>query len=83
MACVALGVNAASASFTLLEPVPEPKIVKHSVAYPGGRYGAENLLDGRSDTEYSSDSGGTNTYVEFDFGAEVNLAAVRHVDRNS
>ena len=77
------GLPAASAAalFTPLLPLSNPKILS-SAAYPGGQHKAQNLLDNNPRTEFSSDNGGTNTYVEFDFGAPVQVAAFRHVDRN-
>ncbi len=74
--------NIAAAPFTPLLPAPVPRIVGSSPAYPGGNHEVGNLLDGKPATEYSSDSGGTNTYVEFDFGQTVRIGAFRHVDRN-
>jgi alpha-mannosidase len=69
-------------SFTRLEPLPAPKIIASTPAYPGGHHKVGNLLDGKPRTEYSSNSKGTNTFVEFDFGAPTAIAAFRHVDRN-
>jgi hypothetical protein len=68
--------------FTRLEPVPAPKIVASAEAYPGGAHNVSNISDGNVQTEYSSNAKGTNTFIEFDFGAPVNVAAFRHVDRN-
>jgi alpha-mannosidase len=70
------------ASFTPLVPLPSPRIVSNAPAYPGGQYEASNLLDGDAKTEYASDAKGTNTFVEFDFGAPTRIAAFRHLDRN-
>ncbi len=70
------------ASFTRLQPLPAPKIVGSSKAYPGGHYSVRNILDGKAPTEYSSDSKGTGTFIEFDFGAPTTVVAFRHVDRN-
>ena len=69
-------------SFTRLEPLPTPRIVASAEAYPGGHHDVANLADGKPQTEYSSNSKGTNTFVEFDFGAPVSVAAFRHTDRN-
>ena len=38
--------------------------------------------DGNAQTEYSSNSKGTDTFIEFDFGAPTSVAAFRHIDRN-
>jgi len=70
------------AAFTRLEPLPAPKIVASAEAYPGGRHDVGNITDAAPRTEYSSNSKGTNTFIEFDFGAPVNVAAFRHLDRN-
>ncbi len=61
--------------------VQAAKIVDSSVAYPGGRYEATNLLDGEAATEYSSASKGTETRIDFDLGREVPVAGFRHTDR--
>ncbi len=68
--------------FTRLEQVPAPKIVASTAAYPGGSYNVGNIIDGQPKTEYSSDSKGTDTFIEFDLGAPTPVAAFRHVDRN-
>jgi alpha-mannosidase len=68
--------------FTRLDPLPAPKIVASAKAFPGGNHGVRNIIDGKPRTEYSSDAKGTNTFIEFDFGAPTAVAAFRHVDRN-
>ena len=68
--------------FTRLEQAPAPKIIASAEAYPGGRYEVDNIIDGKVKTEYSSNAKGTNTFIEFDFGAATRVAAFRHVDRN-
>ncbi len=67
----------------LLEPLT-PKIVDASPAYPGGQYEAANLLDSPANrsTEYASNGQGTRTFVDFDLGRPVPVAAFRHVQRN-
>ena len=67
--------------FTPLVAV-QPKIISSTVAYPGGRYEATNLIDGNVRTEYSSASKGTETFIDFDFGRALPIAGLRHVDRN-
>ena len=69
-------------SFTRLTQLPTPKIAASSEAYPGGGYNVSNIIDGKTQSEYSSNSKGTDTFIEFDFGAPVSVAAFRHVDRN-
>lgn len=71
-----------AASFTRLTPLPAPRIVSASDDYPGGQHSVRNLLDGVVRTEYSSASKGTDTFVEFDFGAPVWIGGFRHQDRN-
>lgn len=67
--------------FTPLEPLPAPKILDSSPAYPGPAYVVQHLVDGSERTEYSSQGQGTGTFVVFDFGKPVRLAAFEHVDR--
>jgi hypothetical protein len=81
--CIAIaGTHAAAAAFTRLEPIAAPKIIASTEAFPDGRHGAANLLDGNPATDYASDNQGTNTMVELDFGAPNAIAAFRHVDRD-
>jgi hypothetical protein len=74
--------KAQTSGFTRLEQLPAPRIVASAEAYPGGRHEAANLIDGNLRTEYSSNGKGTNTFIEFDFGAPTQFTAFRHVDRN-
>jgi alpha-mannosidase len=69
-------------SYTRLQPLPAPKIVASAEAFPGGNHNVGNIIDGKPRTEYSSNAKGTNTFIEFDFGAPTSVAAFRHVDRN-
>jgi hypothetical protein len=69
-------------SFTRLKQLPAPKVVASAEAYPGGSYNVGNIIDGNAQTEYSSNSKGTDTFIEFDFGAPTSVAAFRHIDRN-
>jgi len=72
-------------TFTRLDPLPPPKIVASAAAY-NQDYLADNVLKpaapGGSRAEYASQSKGTNTFVEFDFGAPVHIGGFRHRDRN-
>lgn len=78
----ALAGDAASPKqFTPLVKV-QPRIIASSIAYPGGRYEATNLIDGNIRTEYSSEAKGTETFIVFDFGRPLPIAGLRHVDRN-
>jgi alpha-mannosidase len=74
--------NTTGGRFTRLRTLPAPQIVKSSTPYPGGRYTADKVLDADPRTEYSSDSKGLNTYIEFQFDQPTAIAAFRHVDRN-
>jgi alpha-mannosidase len=69
-------------SFTRLKQLPKPRIVASTEAYPGGNHNAGNIIDGKIPTEYSSNSKGTNTVIEFDLGRPTRVAAFRHIDRN-
>ena len=76
------GTAADGARFTRLTPLPPPKIVATAEEFPGGNYAASRLLDGNLKTEFASAGKGTNTFVEFDFGAPVRIGGFRHQDRN-
>ena len=80
IACVCATAAEPSATFTPLEEV-QTKIVGSSVAFPGGRYEATNLIDGNVRTEYSSAGKGTGTFVDFDFGRPRPIAGFHHRDR--
>lgn len=77
-----LATQGRGAHFTPLLELPPPRVVSAAADYPGGNHRVEHLLDGEVRTEYSSDSKGVETQVEFDFGKDVLLAGFRHVDRN-
>jgi len=68
--------------FTRLEQLPAPRIVASAEAYPDGRYNARNIVDGNPRTEYASNDKGTDTFVEFDFGAATPVAGFRHIERD-
>lgn len=75
-------VGAGEPSFSRLKPLPAPKVVAAAEEYPGGNYAAAKLLDGNPDTAYATNGKGTETFVEFDFGGPVRIAAMKYVDRN-
>jgi hypothetical protein len=77
-----LVVSPALADFTRLAPLPAPKVVASAEEYPGGNYAVTRLLDGNVKTEFASHGKGTDTFVEFDFGAPVRIGGFRHQDRN-
>lgn len=72
---------AAPARYTALVPLPSPQIVASAEAHPGGSFDAPRILDGVAETEYASFGKGTDTFLVFDFGQPVLLAAFQHVDR--
>lgn len=82
LCCQSAGEPGMPDGFTQLKQLPAPKIVASATAYPGGHHDVGNITDGKVPTEYSSDAKGTNTVLEFDFGAPTVVAAFRHVDRN-
>ncbi len=79
---LALTAAAAEPGFLKLIPIPAPHIVACAEEYPGESFRARHLVDGDPKTEFSSNAKGTETFVEFDFGAPVPLAGFRHQDRN-
>ena len=81
-AAAALPQATADETFTRLTPLPAPKIVAMAEEFPGGNFAATRLLDGNPKTEFASHGKGTNTFVEFDFGAPVRIGGFRHQDRN-
>jgi len=80
--CLNLSFTQAAQKFNRLAVLPDVKITNASPEFPGGHYNANNLLDGNRSTEYSSNSKGTDTFIEFDFQKPVTIAGFRHVDRN-
>ncbi len=74
--------GAATNGFLRLDPLPAPRITAAAEEFPGGSYSATRLLDDNEKTEYASHGQGTNTFVEFDFGAPVRIGGFRHQDRN-
>jgi hypothetical protein len=76
------GLDTVPGQFTRLEELRAPRIAGSAAAAAGGKHNARNMTDGRVRTEYASDDRGTNTFVEFDFGAPTRIGAFRHVDRD-
>jgi hypothetical protein len=74
--------GATAAEFTRLQPLAAPAVVRASEAHPNG-HTPLHLTDGDLRTQYISASKGTQTFVEFDFGRVVPLAAFRHHERPS
>ena len=69
-----------------LEPL-EVKILAAAPAFPGGGYSAENVLKPTDERghhlEYASRGQGVHTFIDFDLGREVPVAAFRHVQRKT
>ncbi len=76
---------AGAATFQRLELLPAPKIIAAAEAFPGGGWEADNLLKPATPSgyvaEYASRDKGVQTFVDFDFGGAVRLAAFRHIQR--
>ncbi len=67
--------------FTPLTALPAPTILRHAAEYRSPAFVVQHIVDQRLDSEYASDGQGTNTFIDFDFGRPVAIAAFRHVDR--
>jgi hypothetical protein len=76
----AVAAPASPARFTPLVPLPAPRIIDSAAAHPGS-YGVERIVDGLPATEYSSNGKGIDTFITFDFGKPVKIAAFYHLDR--
>ena len=79
--CCACSDAAETPSFAKLTPLPAPQITAAAEAYPGGNYTAEKLLDGDIKSAYATNGKGIGTFVEFDFGKPLEIAAFQHIDR--
>lgn len=82
LAAVSAVASTVAAEFTRLQPLAAPAVVQASEAHPNG-HTPLHLIDGDLRTQYISASKGTQTFVEFDFGRVVPLAAFRHHERPS
>ncbi len=71
----------ARAGFTPLVLLETPQIIAGSPAFGGG-WEPRNLFDGNLRTAYASAGKGAATFLDFDFGKPVALAAFKHVDRD-
>jgi len=63
------------------DPLPPPSILDSSPAFPG--YGVDNVLDGNLVTDFASQGQGTNTFIDFDFGAPTTIGQVVVTDRTT
>lgn len=73
-------IPAGAAGFTPTRSIPL-EIVTNSPAYARGGYDVARLIDGNPETEFASDSAGTNTFVTLRFPSPQTVIAFRHVDR--
>lgn len=71
---------AETAAFLRVKPLPPPQIVAAAEEH-SKNFVAARLLDGNPATAYASKGKGIETFVEFDFGKPVPIAAFKHVDR--
>ena len=80
------GGAAASEAYVRLAVAPAPCIIASAEAFSGG-YEPANLLKPASSSglrlEYASKGRGVQTFVDFDFGKVVRLAAFRHIQRKA
>ena len=72
---------AARAAFTPLVPLEPPRIVGSAPAFSSS-YEPRLVFDGNLRTAYASASKGAATFLDFDFGQPVRLAAFKHIDRD-
>ena len=79
-------VGAEAAGYTRLVPAGV-KIISAAKAFPGGGYNAENVLKPPAPSgyraEYASHGLGAKTFIDFDLGAPVRVAAFRHIQRRT
>ena len=77
---------AEAAGYTRLVPI-DVKILAAAEAFPGGAWRAQNVLVpgsvGSGHPDYASHGLGVKTFIDFDLGAAVRLAAFRHVQRRT
>ena len=78
--------GAEAAGYTRLVPA-DARIIAAATAFPGGGYNAENLLKPAAPSgyraDYASNGLGVKTFVDFDLGAPVRVAAFRHIQRRT
>ena len=74
------------ARFTRLTQLPAPKIIASAKAF-NESYCAENVLlpfkPGKHHPDYASLGLGEKTFIDFDFGRPVRVAAFRHIQRRT
>jgi hypothetical protein len=72
---------AARAAFTPLVPLEPPQIIGGAPAFSSS-YEPRLVFDGNLRAAYASASKGAATFLDFDFGQPVRLAAFKHIDRD-
>lgn len=77
----------AADAFWRLAPVPAPKILRAAEAIPDAGHEAENIVKPAPlafrHPEYASNGKGVGTFIDFDLGRPVRLAAMRHIQRHT
>lgn len=79
-ACV-LATASMSAPSQAATELPDPTIIANAPAFPS--YDASFFLDNSFATDYASQGAGTNTFVDFDFGAATLITEVLYTDRTT
>lgn len=62
--------------------LPDPVITNSSPAL-GAEWAVQNIFDDNPNTDYASNGAGTDTFIDFDFGAPVLIREVTVTDRKS
>ena len=70
-----------ASTFTPITVLPAPQILRQAEEYPSPAFVVNHILDDQTDTEYASAGKGTDTFIDFDFGQPIAIAAFRHIDR--
>lgn len=80
-AVLAAGPSAQAAILT------NPAITASFASHPSGSYGAGNVFNGLitdgSGNAYATNGGGTNTFIDFDFGGQVTMDRFLHINREA
>jgi hypothetical protein len=79
-ACVCAAATTSATSQAATE-LPDPTIIANAPAFP--TYDASYFLDDSFAWDYASQGQGTNTFVDFDFGAATLITEVLYTDRTT
>jgi hypothetical protein len=83
---VVAAAGAETSAFTRLVPA-KAVVAAAAKAFPGGGYEAENVLKPPTPSghraEYASHGKGAQTFIDFDLGRPVRVAAFRHIQRRT